>query len=137
VKDALIQKGANPGFLLGDARRVVWKMQVGSSEEDRRNPVDVNAYQGTSFQSVFPGPMAKIADRIEVNPDVHHGKPVIAGTRVPVHMVLGLLGEGRSVDEILDEYYDHITREDVLACIRYAYSVLEEEVHAGCRQNDR
>jgi uncharacterized protein (DUF433 family) len=113
-------------------------MQVGSSEEDRRNPVDVNACQGTSFQSVVPSPMAKIVDRIEVNPDVHHGKPVIAGTRVPVHTVLGLLGEGRSVDEILDEYDDHITREDVLACIRYAHSVLEEEdVHAGCRQNDR
>lgn len=88
--------------------------------------------QGISLQSVFPGPMTRIADRIEVNPDIHHGKPVIAGTRVPVHMVLGLLGEGRSIDEILDEYYDHITREDVLACIRYAHSVLEEEeVHAG------
>jgi uncharacterized protein (DUF433 family) len=74
----------------------------------------------------------KIADRIEVNPNVHHGKTVIAGTRVPVHMVLGLLGEGLSVDEILDEYDDHITREEVLACIRYANSVLEEEeVRAG------
>lgn len=63
--------------------------------------------------------MPEIADRIEVSPNVQHGKPVIAGTRVPVHMVLGLLGEGLSVDEILGEYYDHITREDVLACIRY------------------
>ena len=71
--------------------------------------------------------MPKIADRIEVNPNVHHGKPVIAGTRVPVHMVLGLLGEGVTIDEILESYYDHITREDVLACIQYANSVVEEE----------
>jgi uncharacterized protein (DUF433 family) len=71
--------------------------------------------------------MPKIADRIEVNADVHHGKPVIAGTRVPVHMVLGLLGEGVEMDEVLERYYDHISREDVLACIRYANSVVEEE----------
>jgi len=114
------------------ARRVVWKMQMGSSKENCRNPVGVGYVPGTQFLFSIPSPMPKIADRIEVNPDVHHGKPVIAGTRVPVHMVLGLLGEGLSVDEILDEYYDHITREDVLACIRYAHSVLEEEeVHAG------
>lgn len=75
--------------------------------------------------------MATIAHRIEAGPEVHHGKPVIAGTRVPVHMVLGLLGEGLSISEIIDEYYDHITREDVLACIRYAHTVVqEEEVYA-------
>jgi len=52
--------------------------------------------------------MPKIADRIEVDADVHHGKPVIAGNRVPVHMVLGLLGEGVEMDEILESYYDPI-----------------------------
>lgn len=71
--------------------------------------------------------MAKIADRIEVNPNSHHGKPVIAGTRVPVHMILGLLGNGVSFEEIIRDYYDHITKEDILACIRYAKSVVEEE----------
>ena len=75
--------------------------------------------------------MLRIADRIAVDPDVHHGTPVIAGTRVPVHKVLGLLGNGISVEEILDDDYDHITREDVLACVRHATSVIEdEEVHA-------
>jgi len=71
--------------------------------------------------------MARIADRIEVNPNVHHGKPVIAGTRVPVHMILGLLGNGVSFEEIIQDYYDHITKEDILACIRYAKSLVEEE----------
>lgn len=75
--------------------------------------------------------MAEIADRIEVQPEVHHRKPVIAGTRVPVHMVLGLLGKGVAIEDILTDYYDHLTREDVLACIRYASSVIEdEEVYA-------
>lgn len=69
----------------------------------------------------------KIADRIEVDPQVHHGKPVIAGTRVPVEMVLGLLSNGLSPEEILKDYYEHLTREDILACIRYAKSLVEEE----------
>jgi len=42
-------------------------------------------------------------------------------------MVLGLLGEGVSIDDILDRYYDHLTREDILACIRYAQSIVEDE----------
>ena len=71
--------------------------------------------------------MSKTADRIEVNPKVHHGKPVIAGTRVPIHMILGLLGSGVTPEEIIKDYYHHITREDILACIRYANSLIEEE----------
>lgn len=71
--------------------------------------------------------MAKIAEHIEVNPQIHHGKPVIAGTRVPVHMILGLLGNGVTPEEIIRDYYDHITKEDILACIRYANSLVEEE----------
>ena len=71
--------------------------------------------------------MSRIADRIELNPKVHHGKPVIAGTRVPVHMVLGLLGGGINPEEIIRDYYDSITIEDILACIRYANSLVEEE----------
>lgn len=75
--------------------------------------------------------MPKIADRVEVDPAVHHGKPVIAGTRVPVHMILELLGSGVTFEEIIKDYYDGITKEDVLACIRYANSLVEEEeIHA-------
>jgi len=71
--------------------------------------------------------MAKIADRIEVNPNIHHGKPVIAGTRVPVDMILGLLGNGVTSEEIIQDYYNHIAKEDILACIRYAKSLVEKE----------
>src|SRR4030042_6229834 len=69
----------------------------------------------------------KIADRVEIDPQVHHGKPVIAGTRVRVHMILGLLSNGLMPQEIICDYYEHISREDILACIRYAKSLVEEE----------
>jgi uncharacterized protein (DUF433 family) len=68
----------------------------------------------------------RIADRIELNPKIHHGKPVIAGTRVPVRLVLGLLGSGLTPEQIMRHYYDHITKEDILACIRYANSLVED-----------
>jgi len=55
------------------------------------------------------------------------GKPVIRGTRIPVYFILELLANGWSVDDILREY-PHLTREDVLAAIRYAAKVLREEV---------
>lgn len=75
--------------------------------------------------------MYRIADRLELDPKVHHGKPVIAGTRVPVHMVLGLLGSGLNPEEIIRDYYEHITTEDILACARYVnFLVEEEEVYA-------
>jgi len=75
--------------------------------------------------------MAIIADRIEVDPEICHGKPVIAGTRVPVHMVLGLLAEGLTPEEIIKDYYNHITKEDIKACLKYAQSLIEEEEVVG------
>ena len=66
-------------------------------------------------------------DRVVVDPRVLGGKPVIRGTRIPVYFILELLANGWSVDDILREY-PHLTREDVLAAIRYAARVLREEV---------
>ena len=42
--------------------------------------------------------------RIEINPDVMLGKPVIRGTRIPVELILRKLGEGATEDELLDAY---------------------------------
>lgn len=71
--------------------------------------------------------MTEISKNIEAKSDVHHGKPVIKGTRVPVHMVLGLLANGISPDEIIQDYYNSITREDIFSCIQYAEQLVEEE----------
>ncbi len=71
--------------------------------------------------------MTRSGNRIVVDPRVLGGKPVIRGTRIPVYLILELLANGWSVDDILREY-PHLTREDVLAAIRYAARVLREEV---------
>jgi uncharacterized protein (DUF433 family) len=65
-------------------------------------------------------------DRITMNPDVLVGKPVIKGTRLSVEFIVGLLAQGWSVEDVLAEY-DHIAREDVLACLAYAHQLLAEE----------
>ena len=54
--------------------------------------------------------------RIEIDPTVCHGKPVIRGTRVLVSTILGSLGAGDSIDLILEDY-PNITREDVDAAL--------------------
>ena len=71
--------------------------------------------------------MAKIAERIEVTPEVLHGKPHIAGTRVPVDIILGFLADGLTSEEIIKQHYPHIIKEDVLACVRYAKHIVEDE----------
>jgi uncharacterized protein (DUF433 family) len=57
-------------------------------------------------------------DRISVNPNVLVGKPVIKGTRIAVEFVIDLLGRGWTGERILREY-DHLTAEDLQACLAY------------------
>lgn len=57
--------------------------------------------------------------RITRNPEVMVGKPAIRGTRMTVDFILEIMAHGRNIDDILEEY-DHIAREDILACLRYA-----------------
>ena len=65
-------------------------------------------------------------ERITLNPKVLAGKPVIRGTRIAVEFVIDLLGRGWTVERILQEY-DHLTPEDVQACLAYASEVLKSE----------
>ncbi len=60
-----------------------------------------------------------LTDRIDVNPDVMLGKPVIRGTRIPVELILRKLSEGASEADLLDAY-PRLTREDIQAAMRYA-----------------
>ena len=57
--------------------------------------------------------------RITVDPEVMMGKPCIRGMRVTVGMILGNLGAGASIEELLDAY-PYIEREDVLESMRFA-----------------
>ncbi|MEK6299505.1 MAG: DUF433 domain-containing protein [Acidobacteriota bacterium] len=60
----------------------------------------------------------EIAPRISVTPDVVHGTPVIAGTRVPVSVVIGSLAGGMTKEEVETEY--GISAEDIGAALSYA-----------------
>jgi len=69
-------------------------------------------------------------DRIQVSPNIHFGKPCVAGTRITVQNVLELVREGTSFDVIIQEYYPDLKVEDIKACIQYAIDVVQtEEIH--------
>ncbi len=58
-------------------------------------------------------------ERVRIDSQVCHGKPVIRGTRVLVSTVLGALAGGDSIEDILEDYLN-ITREDVCAALEFA-----------------
>lgn len=69
-------------------------------------------------------------ERIAVQPDVHFGKPCVAGTRIPVQSVLELVRDGVAFSDILRDYYPDLTIEDVRACVQYAIEVVAlEDIH--------
>jgi uncharacterized protein (DUF433 family) len=65
-------------------------------------------------------------DRIALDPKVLGGKPVIKGTRIAVEFVIDLLARGWTTEHVLREY-DHLSSEDVQACLAYASDVLKSE----------
>ena len=68
--------------------------------------------------------MQRITDRIEVDANRCHGKPVIMGTRVMVRTILGSLAGGDSPEQIATAY--DITVEDVRAAVSFANELVGE-----------
>ena len=66
-------------------------------------------------------------ERITINPKVCHGQACIKGTRIPVHLLLRMLANGDTIEDLLAEY-PSLTREDILACFDYAAALAEEQV---------
>ena len=64
------------------------------------------------------------SDAIEINPLRCNGKPVIAGTRIPVTVILDQLAEAGSVDELLRKYPE-VSKEQILAVLEYCHSIIE------------
>ena len=64
--------------------------------------------------------------RIEIDPAVMLGKPVIRNTRIPVALVLRKLAEGAAVADLLDAY-PNLTEADVRACLAYAAEAVAHE----------
>ena len=65
-------------------------------------------------------------DRIEVNPAVLVGKPIIKGTRISVELILDRLADGWAIEDLIASY-PHISREDVLAALSFASELFKEE----------
>jgi uncharacterized protein (DUF433 family) len=67
-----------------------------------------------------------ISGRIEIDPNVMMGKPVIHGTRITVELILRKLSEGANQNDLLDAY-PRLTADDIQAAIRYAADTLAHE----------
>ena len=78
--------------------------------------------------------------RIAVDPQIHFGKPCVAGTRIPVVDVLELVREGISFKTIRSDYFPDLQEDDIRACIHYAirrgagrrYSYFRGEIGYRC-----
>ena len=70
--------------------------------------------------------MYALNDRIEVNPAVCHGKPVVKGTRVLVSQILGALSGGDSIQDVLADY-PSVSAEDLSAVFAFASSLAQFE----------
>jgi uncharacterized protein (DUF433 family) len=67
-----------------------------------------------------------LLQRITIDPKVMVGKPVIRGTRIPVGLILKMLGQGIPTEEILREY-PRLEKIDIEAAMAYAAGVIEHE----------
>ena len=69
-------------------------------------------------------------NRIIVDPNIHFGKPCVAGTRITVQNVLELVKEDISFNDITRDYYPELKSDDIQACIQYAIDVVAaEDIH--------
>jgi uncharacterized protein (DUF433 family) len=90
------------------------------------------ATRGTSGGVIIAGATSRIGgavdwrNRIGADPDVLVGKPVVKGTRISVELVLELLAAGYTPEQVRQQY-DHLTPEDIQACLAYAREVIRSE----------
>ena len=68
----------------------------------------------------------KLLKRIEINPAVMLGKPVVKGTRIPVELILRKLSEGATEADLLDAY-PRLTKLDIQAVLAYAADTIAHE----------
>jgi len=68
--------------------------------------------------------MEELRNRIELNPEILAGKPIIKGTRLSVQFIVGLLAHGETPQSIIEEY-NYIGEKDIQACLLFANDVLE------------
>jgi uncharacterized protein (DUF433 family) len=67
-----------------------------------------------------------LLSRIVADPAIFGGKPIVRGMRISVEMILGLLAQGESWDNLLDDYPD-LEIDDIRACLAYAHAVIAND----------
>jgi uncharacterized protein (DUF433 family) len=70
-----------------------------------------------------------IFEKISSDPDILHGKPCIKGTRIPVYLIVSLIAEEVSINEIIKDY-PTLTSEDIKAALKYSAKLCEYEAYA-------
>lgn len=69
-------------------------------------------------------------NRIVIDPKIYGGKPCIRGTRVTVTMILELIEDGLTFQQIIEDYYPQLSEQDIKACIEYVRALVEgEDIH--------
>ncbi len=66
-----------------------------------------------------------VSNRIVIDSEIHHGRPVIGGTRLPITIVVGALVAGMSFAEVEREY--DITADDIRASLRFVVELVQQE----------
>ena len=67
-------------------------------------------------------------ERIVIDEKILGGKPVIKGTRIPVYVIIEMIANGLSINDVLKEYPE-LSEEDVKAALKYAASLLKRETY--------
>ena len=70
-------------------------------------------------------------DRIVIDTEIQHGKPVIKGTRVPITRIVGGLAANMSKEDVIQDY--EVTEEDISAALHYAAELIELETNRRSR----
>jgi len=69
-------------------------------------------------------------NRIVIDPKIYGGKPCIRGTRIAVTMILEMIEDGLTFQQVIDDYYPQLSEQDIKACLEYARAVVEgEDIH--------
>jgi uncharacterized protein (DUF433 family) len=73
-----------------------------------------------------------LLNRITVDPKIFGGKPIIRGMRISAELILSLLAQGQTAEDILDDYPD-LEIADIRACLAYAHAVIADDRLEGVR----
>jgi uncharacterized protein (DUF433 family) len=70
--------------------------------------------------------MDELLKRITVNQEIFAGKPIIRGMRISVELIISLLAQGETIEELLEDYPD-LEIEDIRACLAYAHAIIAHD----------